>query len=51
MAGTTAKHLTLEAARGELGLRRDEFTLGIEHGVIRTCWSGDELCVRGGEVA
>ncbi|WP_371578288.1 DUF6397 family protein [Streptomyces sp. NBC_01314] len=51
MAGTTAKHLTLEAARRELGLRRDEFTLGLEHGVIRTCWSGDELCVRAGEVA
>ncbi|MFD4256483.1 DUF6397 family protein [Streptomyces sp. NPDC058534] len=51
MAGTTARHLTLEAARRELGLRRDEFTLGIEHGVICTCWSGDELCVRAGEVA
>ncbi|MHA5052473.1 DUF6397 family protein [Streptomyces sp. SD15] len=51
MAGTTTKHVTLEAARRELGLRRDEFTLGIEHGVIRTCWSGDELCVRADEVA
>jgi hypothetical protein len=51
MAGTTTKHLTLEAAGLELGLRRDEFTLGIQHGVIRTCWSGDELCVRAGEVA
>lgn len=51
MAGTTAKHVTLEAACRELGLRRDEFTLGIEHGVIRTCWSGGELCVRAGEVA
>ncbi|KUL45139.1 DUF6397 family protein [Streptomyces regalis] len=51
MAGATAKHLTLEAARRELGLHKDEFALGIEHGVIRTCWSGDELCVRAGEVA
>jgi ATP-dependent RNA helicase SUPV3L1/SUV3 len=51
MAGTTAQRLTLEAARRELGLRREEFTLGIEHGVIRTCWSGGELCVRAGEVA
>lgn len=50
MAGTTAQHRTLEAARRELGLRRDEFTLGIEHGVIRTCWSGGELFVRAGEV-
>lgn len=51
MASTTAKHLTLEAARRELGLWKDEFGLGIEHGVIRTCWSGDELCIRAGEVA
>jgi ATP-dependent RNA helicase SUPV3L1/SUV3 len=51
MAGTTAKHLTLEAARRELGLRSDEFTLGIEHSVIRTFWSGDELRIRAGEVA
>ncbi|WP_243628809.1 DUF6397 family protein [Streptomyces sp. APSN-46.1] len=51
MAGTKAKHLTLEAARRELALWRDEFTLGIEQGLIRTCWSGDELCVRAGEVA
>jgi len=50
MAGTTAKHFGLEAARRELGLGKDEFALGIEHGVIRTCWSGDELCVRAGEV-
>ncbi|MEO3785554.1 DUF6397 family protein [Actinocorallia sp. B10E7] len=50
MAGTAAKHLRLEAARRELGLRKDEFVLGIEHGAIRTCWSGDELCVRAGEV-
>lgn len=46
MTGTAAQCLTLEAARRELGLRREEFTLGIEHGVIRTCWSGGELCVR-----
>ncbi|MHB9860041.1 DUF6397 family protein [Streptomyces sp. YIM S03343] len=51
MAGTAAKHLTLEAARRELGLSKGEFTLGIEHGVIRTCWRGDELCVTVGEVA
>lgn len=51
MAGTTSKHLTLEAARGDLSLRRDEFALGIEQGVIRTCWSGGELLVRVGEVA
>ncbi|WP_443050431.1 DUF6397 family protein [Streptomyces sp. NBC_00286] len=50
MTGTAAQCLTLEAARRELGLRREEFTLGIEHGVIRTCWSGGELCVRAGEV-
>ncbi|MGW6605666.1 DUF6397 family protein [Streptomyces sp. NPDC055036] len=51
MAGSTAKHLTLEAARRELGLRRDEFTPGIEHGVIRTGWRGGELFVRAGEAA
>ncbi|WP_254395210.1 DUF6397 family protein [Streptomyces sp. AC512_CC834] len=51
MAGATAKYLTLEAARRKLGLRKDEFTLGVERGVIRTRWSGDELCVSAGEVA
>ncbi|MEU5595528.1 DUF6397 family protein [Streptomyces sp. NPDC020298] len=51
MAGTTVKSLTLEVARRELGLGKGEFILGIENGVIRTCWSGDELCVKPGEVA
>ncbi|MBW5482322.1 DUF6397 family protein [Streptomyces bambusae] len=51
MTGATVKRLTLEAARRELGLRKDEFTLGIEQGVIRTSWSGDELWVKAGEVA